>query len=200
MVTQHEIIAAGYEQFKKALLPAVLTEDKVNGKNNSTILGSWLVASGINVNQLRTPEAVADALRRATEASYRRLIWKVRPAKLVAEIENTKGINLREAGSETQYADKVRADEVKKAQQKADAAAQKATDGIIASFKLQSAAKTEKYQIALRARVNRSVRFGTPWAEIERDIREKTLELYAAEEKSYEMVGIYRDTLSQVEV
>jgi hypothetical protein len=196
----HEIITNGYHLFKSALLPAVLLENGTSGKTNSTILGSWLVASRINVNELLTPDAVSAALRQAAEATYSRLLWKVQPARLVAEIANSKGINLSKVESEGLFADKVRADEAKKAQEKADAAAQKAVQGIIASLQLNSARKTEQFRVALTARVSREQQFGTSWPDIEKDIRSKVDEIYRASERENEFVGVYRDLLSEVKV
>ena len=67
-------------------------------------------------------------------------------------------------------------------------------------MKLSSLGKTADFQRRLHARVERAVKQGIAWTNIEADIRSKINELYAADEKSQERVGQFVNALSEVEV
>jgi hypothetical protein len=129
-----------------------------------------------------------------SEAS--KLAWTKKPKKLLVRNES----NPASQQDEIKFAEKVRkaadADADKKEQDKA----QKITEQIISSFQLSSAIKTEDFQKKLRARADRAAKRGVKWQAIEADISRKVSELYQADEKSQERVGLYQDKLSEVEL
>lgn len=194
----------GYAQYKERLKPAVLSEGVERGKVNSQIIGAWLVQNQINVNTLETPEAVADALYRATVANFPKLLWDVKPKALLKLIENEKKQNKTTAWHEQeQFAEKMKAADAAKAQTKADDAAKKQIENVIGGFVLTGGSgaiahgKTAIYQTKLRARVSRLQKFGTSWTDIAFDIADTARKVYDAQEKANERTGI-QDSLEDV--
>jgi hypothetical protein len=112
------IILEGYNQFKKRLEPAVL----VDHKDNASILGVWLVARGIDLQNLATAQEVADSLYQACNAQVEKLLWKTKPAKLVLnEKEGKAQIQKSAAASAAEFAEKLKAGEKAEATKKAEA-------------------------------------------------------------------------------
>lgn len=185
---------SAYLAMKKRILPAVLAETHANG----VALRNYCEQNGVNITTAPEAELVEILVRGVTQ-KFAQLEWKVKPAKL--KLLDDKGIRkVSEAGKETDFATKVRKAAEAEANSKAEEAAQKSTLGIIASFRLESARKTEEFQIKLRARVARLQKFGKSWSYIEKDTRQKANELYQAAEREVEQVGVYRNLLSEVEV
>lgn len=189
-----------YNAFKQRLLPSVLAPSHKNG----SILGEWVKSKGHNAADLANndPNALAELMFKAASDDdvIARLEWQVKPAKLKKYDKAP-----RETQSETNFADKLKQDEAKKANQKAAEAAQKATNALIDAFVLTGPngvlhGKTNIYQTKLRARASRLQKFGMAPADIEKDIRSKATELFDANEKSYEGVGMFRDLLPTIEV
>jgi hypothetical protein len=190
-----DVHVQAFSKLRKRVLPAVLDQ---NSTRNGLILKEYMVSKGYDLANMTDPDALATALYEAVNAEASRMKWLVLPKRL--QVQQQKGVRkLSEAGTETAFADKVRKAAEAEANKKVQDAAQKATMEIIASFRLNSARKTEDFQAKLRAR---ALRFSAQrsWKEAEADARRKIGELYTAAERENEYVGVYRNLLSEVEV
>jgi len=190
-----DVHVQAFSKLRKRVLPAVLDQSSTS---NGQIMRAYLVQKGYDLANMTDPDALATALYEAVNAEAARLKWTVLPKRL--QVQQEKGVRkLSEAGNETAFADKVRQAAEADATKKAEDAAEKATMGIIASFRLESARKTEDLQARLRARALR-VSAQRNWVAAEAGTRSKIAELYSAAEREQEYVGVYRDLLSGVEV
>jgi hypothetical protein len=196
MENSMSIIEQSFAALRKKVLPAVLDQSSFK---NGQILKAYLDSKGYDVASMTDPDALTSLLYEACVAETARLSWTIKPAKL--KKFDDKGLyKASSAGSEATFADKVRKAADAATNKKAEDAAEKATMGMIASLRLDSARKTEDFQAKLRARVERFRKSGYKWESVERDIRNKTNELYATSERENEYVGVYRNLLSEVEV
>jgi hypothetical protein len=185
-----EIILTGFGQFKSKLLPAVL----VDHKSNSNILGAWLVSNGININTLATPEEVADALYRATSATYEKLSWSVKPAKLTKFVENEKVRSDRTAlADQAAFAEKSKQAEAENEKQSRREAAFRRIDAAIAAFQLKDTSgtrimhgRTGLAQDKARKFVQKQIEAKADMEVTERAVRKYLADLYEEDERSRE--------------
>lgn len=192
VTTAPENITKAFTLLRERIKPAVLDQtSEANGKT----MHAYIAAQGYNV--LTTDaDTLANLMYQALSAKAAEIVWTVKPKKLTIRQED----NRASFKDETNFAEKVRKAAEADAVKKEAAKSRGITAGLISQMQLSSHGKTELYRNKLHARVERAVKQGVAWTAIQADISRKVAELYAADEKSQERVGQFRDTLSEVEL